>query len=158
MTMLGAASPSAKSAKEIISALAPPSEDRVKVEGEAAKPAPPLSERVTHLAVDLAPGVAGGVAGAYLWKRHRVLGFLAGHAVAANALPIVRNKDGERKAAVHMLGVEGAGVAGALVYKRSPAFGWVAGVAAGVAVSSMFSDSPLRQAYRAWRADYDKRK
>ncbi len=160
MTVLGAASPSAKSASEIIQALVPPKRTgEPAVEGAPApKPEVALSERATHLAVDLAPGVAGGLAGAYAWKKHRVLGFLAGHAVASNVMPIVRNKDGERKDALHMLGVEGSGVVGALMNKRSPALGWVVGTAVGIAASSVFSDSPIRKHYREWRAEYDKKK
>lgn len=162
MTVLGAASPTAKSAKDILEALVPPKRvEAPVVEGESAPPAKPevaLSERVTHLAVDLAPGVIGGAVGAYAWKQHRVLGFLAGHAVAANALPILRNRDGERKDAIHMLGVESSGVVGALVHKRSPALGWVLGTVGGAVVSSMFSDSPIRKHYREWRSEYDKRK
>ena len=148
--ILGDASPTARSGKrvaEIVAALAPPT--RAEGEGEpgtAIVKAETKSEPVGPMSLQLVPGAIGGVVGAVAWKQHRVLGFLAGHAVAANAIPIVRGYGDERKRALYQLGIEGAGIGGALMLKKymHPAFGWAVGILGGVAVSAFIPGSPDR--------------
>lgn len=144
--VMGHVSPSAKSvtkAADIVAALAPPKQDLPKALAKKEPPKPSAGQLVSSLL----PGVAGGAAGAYLWKKHRVLGFLAGHAVGSTAYPIYRGRGDERKRALYQLGVEGAGVAGALYYKKHPVVGWLGGVVAGSLVSALMPDSPLREMY-----------
>lgn len=156
--VLGSVSASAKSAAhaaEIVAALAPPpvkldvagGEDTAHAAMVAAKPAP--SSSVVGSAFALAPGLIGGGVGAYAWKEHRVLGFLAGHAIAQNARPILRGSDAERRNAYCLLGVEGAGIAGAMLLKKymHPVFGWMLGTLAGVAASSFVPGSPVNNEY-----------
>lgn len=62
------------------------------------------------------PAVGGGAVGAYFWKKHRLLGFLAGMAVGDVAMPLFNGSSDERKSALKRVGVEGAAVVGSLYF------------------------------------------
>jgi hypothetical protein len=135
-------------AADIVAALTPPAATA----GAALAPVsgPSLTSKVTQFA----PGVGGALAGAYVWKRHRILGLLAGHAVVNSAWDFYR---GDRKRAVCNAIVEGAGVLGALnsrkipVIKGGPITGYVAGVLLGAVATYFVEGSPVRQAVANFR-------
>ena len=143
---LGKVSPSftgAKRVKDVLAALVPPSHTAVAADagaGSAMVKAEP-KKSVTKIALELAPGIAGGVVLATAWKSHRVLGFLIGHAAASAVYPLLSGDAAEKKRALCQLGVEGSGVAGALLTRRHPALGWLAGIAAGSAVTAFIPGS-----------------
>lgn len=85
------------------------------------------------------PGVVTGAAGAYMWKKHRVLGFLMGDAIGARAYQIYRGDN--RKGAVADIAAAGAGVAGSLYWKKHPVLGWIGGSLAGAVVTSFVEGS-----------------
>jgi hypothetical protein len=167
--ILGDASPTVRSGQrvaEIVAALAPPvrSDD---VDGDT-PPAPattalvkiePKSEPIGPL-MPFVPGLIGGAVGAVAWKKHRVLGFLAGHAVAASAIPIARGYGDERRRALFQLGIEGAGIGGALLLKKhanlNPALGWAVGILGGVAVTALIPGSPANEGVKQIRANAKK--
>ena len=131
----------------IVSALTPPSINGV----AAAKPAPSVMEKVKPFV----PGAAGAAVGAYVWKKHRILGVLAGHAVANSAFEFYQ---GKRKEAVCDLVVEGAGVLGSLynkkipfVKKGGPIAGYVAGLVAGCVATYFVDGSPVKNAVANFR-------
>lgn len=147
--LLGNISPTAQGARraaDIVAALAPPDENKTalvkKEQTTAAKSA----------ALSMVPGVVGAGVGALVWGEHRVLGALAGHAVASNALPLLRG-GAARKRALCRLAVEGAGVVGALVFEKHPVIGWVAGIAAGVAVTAFVDGSPTRELWNKLQSE-----
>ena len=139
-TIMGAAR-----AADVVAALAPPPA----AEGTTAmvkkeEPAPTMTQAV----VGVTPGVLGAVAGAFMWRKHWVLGGLAGHALASNAMPMWRGGK-ERKRAFYNLAVEGTGIAGALYFKKHPVVGWLGGILAGSVATSFFSDSPAAESRKA---------
>lgn len=145
----------AKRVADIVSALTPPPHTQASsdfVAGDDA-PAAPASAAVVKVeqkpsvdkvAFALAPGFVGAGIGALVWKQHRVLGALVGHAVGDNVYSLVRAEGFERRQAICQLGVEGAGIVGALVWKNHPIFGWLLGVGAGAA-ASMIPGSPINK-------------
>ena len=164
--ILGASSPTARSGQrvaEIVAALAPPT--RTEGDGDSAAPATtalvkvePKHEPIGPMAMPLVPGIIGGAIGAVAWKKHRVLGFLAGHAIAANALPIARGYGDERKRALYQLGIESAGIGGAFLLKKhmNPALGWAVGILGGVAVTAFIPGSPANEGVKQIRANAKK--
>lgn len=149
--VLGDATPTATGARQvadIVAAMAPPPP------GAAGTVAmrPASSASAGRIAMALAPGVAAGTAGAVIWKKHRVLGFLAGHAVGQSGYQFIRG--GDKKKAICNLAVEGAGVVGALkLFKgRKPVYGWLAGVLGGAVVTAFVPGSPANEAYRRLRS------
>lgn len=145
MESLGEISSSAKSAHHaanIVKAMTPPDQA---IEGAAAA-SPETKPSVSKSMLGLAPGLAGGGAGALAWKKHRVLGFLGGHALGSNVYPIFRGSAQERKSALCRLGIEGSGVAGALMLKKKmhPVLGWLVGIVAGTAVTAFVPNSPVK--------------
>ena len=129
----------AKRAADIVAALAPPApSSSALVKNEAP------NESAKSLAFKWAPGIAAAGVGALMWKRHRFLGAVVGHAVASTALPIYRG-GAERKQALCQLGVEGAAVAGSLMLPKHPIVGFVAGSLAGAAVTAFIPGSPTNQ-------------
>lgn len=130
----------AQRVKDIFAALAPPPAPIGDTTAMTVASVPAGHPTLARAIGPIVPGVAGGAVGAFMWKKHRVLGFLAGHAVGANALGIVRGGV-ERRDALCQLGVEGAGVIGALKFRRHPVFGWVLGVAAGTIATSFVPGS-----------------
>lgn len=148
MEQLGEISSSAKTAKQaadIVAAMAPPPVDSIQGAGDTVAVTKPAesSPSVGKSIAGLAPGVAGGALGAVVWKKHRVLGFLAGHAVGANAKALY---SGDRTGAMCRVAIEGSGVAGALLLKKRmhPVFGWMLGVAAGAVATSFVKNSPMK--------------
>lgn len=161
MDTVAAVSPSGKGVKnvsDIVAALVPPVLGAEPAASTALVPASPAaapqksaSQKAAAAAVAMAPGVAAGAAGAFLWRKHPVLGFLVGHAVGQNAMPIYRGGDG-RKDALVMLGIETAGIAGSLFMKKSPVVGYFLGVGGAAAASAAIPNSPIRKRYEAWQA------
>lgn len=76
--------------------------------------------------------LAGAVAGAVLWKQHRVLGFLAGGSAVGGAISLVRGRVGS--AALTMVPTA-AGVAASLYWPKHPALGFILGHVGGSAVT-----------------------
>lgn len=158
--ILGAVSPTARGAGrayDIVAALSPPA----KPEGDSTALARVVPKEEPHespwrVALGLAPGLVGGAVGAFVWKRHRVLGFLTGHALSSNALPIFHGGM-ERTEALHRLGIEGAGVGGALLGGAHPVWGWFAGTAVGLAASAMLPGSPVKGAWERAKAEWNKK-
>ncbi len=147
-TILGY-SPTASSgrrAADFIAALAPP---------PAGAAAVVKSDSMIHPKVKLAglaliPSVVGAAAGAYVWKKHRILGGIAGMSVAPNVLRLI--KSGERVKALCSIGATGVGVMGSLKWKRHPILGFVAGEVVGLVASAFVPGSDMNDAYHAWRA------
>jgi len=148
----------AKRASDLVAALMPPPAP-THVHGDAAPgaaaaaivPAAPAAVTKTgpslgHAAIAFAPTLVGGAAGALAWKKHRVLGFLAGQSLAYNGAALLKGDAEQRKEAMYQVAVEGSGIAGALYLKKymHPALGWFAGILAGTAVTSMLPGSPAR--------------
>lgn len=161
--VLGSASHSfhgAKRATEIVAALAPPPRSDLTIGAAAAVAKKDDSDSAGKIALELTPGVVAGAAGAFAWKSHRVLGFLAGHAIGASAVPFLRNEGNDRRAALCQLGVEGAGVAGALYFGRKSTpkaiLGWVGGLIAGAVATSFVQGSPMNVAYNKAKASEEK--
>lgn len=73
--------------------------------------------------------VAGGAAGAFLWKKHRVLGGAFGLVVGRNAKALM--EPAQRKAALIDIGSTGVGVLAAKHFKRHPILAFLAGVIGG---------------------------
>lgn len=139
--MLGAVSPSVRGGSQVadmIAALAPPP---APVQGSSPPARTNSSASIGSTAMKFAPGAAGGVLGAMIWRDRPVLGFLVGHAIGGTALPFYR---GDRTSALCQLALEGAGIAGAMYYKRSPVIGWAAGFALGALVTSFVPGSPIK--------------
>lgn len=150
--ILGYASPTTRGAvraKDVVAALAPPPRSSLSlVKSDAAA----QTSATEHVKAWI-PGLAGGAVGAYMWKRHRVLGFLAGHAVGSNATKLYK---GDRKSALCDLAVEGAAILGALNYKKlplikhlsktvGPVAGFAGGLAAGLVATSFVDGSPASE-------------
>lgn len=164
--ILGESSPTIRSGKrvaEIVAALAPPT--RAEGDGEpsstpgaAIVKVEPKGEPIGPMVAPFVPGFIGGAVGAVTWKEHRVLGFLAGHAIAANAIPITRGYGDERRRALYQLGIEGAGIGGALLLKKHmhPVFGWAVGILGGVAVTALIQGSPANEGFKKIRANANK--
>lgn len=139
MDIITGASPTARGAAraaDIVAALAPPAKSSA-----VATSAAHSSESFTGKLVRFVPGVAGAGVGFFAWKKHRVLGALAGHAVVGSAYEFYK---GDRTKAVCDLAVEGAGVAGALWYKKRPWAGWLGGVLAGAVATYFVPGSPIK--------------
>lgn len=102
---------------------------------------PPLYKTVV-------PGAALGVAGAVLWKKHRVLGFLLGDAVGVNAARLWRGHGDDRVRALCNMGTAGVAAASSLMMPKHPFYGWVLGFAVGTVASAFI---PGSNAYRVFR-------
>lgn len=104
------------SAKEILGMMT------VEVVGNPGEEA--LQKYVTH---SMLPGIAGGIAGASVWKKHRVLGAIAGYTSASVAYPVAAGTPSERIRAICFAGAKASGVAGALIWKKHPVWGYIFG-------------------------------
>lgn len=78
---------------------------------------------------DTAGTALGAVAGAIVWKEHRVLGLVAGASVGRN-LPALLKPELRRLATVN-LGVTGTAVLGSLALKGHPVVGFLGGALIG---------------------------
>lgn len=96
----------------------------------------------------LLPGGVIGVAGAMGWKKHRVLGFLAGESLGQNTYRLYRGQGGDRVRALTNMGMTGAAVAGSLLWKKHPFWGFVAGLAAGTVATSFVPGSNAHRVFR----------
>ena len=135
----------AKKAADIVAALAPPSSKSTAMVAAG-------GSSLVGEAKKMAPGLAGAGVGYFAWKKHPVLGILAGHAVGSNAMELAT---GDRKKALCNLAVEGAGIYGALKYGKGrtgrSVLGYVAGAVAGAVATYFVPGSPARDAYDKWR-------
>jgi len=96
---------------------------------------------VAYLKYSVAPALAASIAGAVLWKKHRVLGFLAGGTLGASVYPIAKGGD-MRKAALAGAGISAVSIGGALAWKNHPILGYLAGgFVANVAAKSIAPSS-----------------
>lgn len=149
---VGNVSPSVNTAShvaDIVQAMTPPPKDET---GTAIVPITSAKKKSpTEMAMKIAPGIVAGAVGAYAWKEHRLLGFLAGHALGSVAVPLYK---GQRTKPLARLGVEAAGIAGALLYKRHPVAGWVLGVASGLVVASFIPGSPIRDEFNKLKENF----
>lgn len=75
--------------------------------------------------------LAGGGVGAYFWKRHRVLGFVAGSA-AGSSIPCLLKKDW--RGAADVLIPDAAAIGGSLAWKKHPILGFIGGLVVGSVV------------------------
>jgi hypothetical protein len=90
------------------------------------------------------PGLVVGTVGAVAWKKHRVLGFLAGDALGMNAYDIAKGSKTERISAVCNLGVTGAAVAASLNWHKHPFWGYVLGsIGASIVTSFVPGNRPM---------------
>ena len=95
---------------------------------------------------------AGTVAGALVWKKHRVLGALAGGRVGSTAVVVGAGTPSERNLALIHLGVvESASVMGSLLWKKHPALGYIAGLLA-ASVPVWVATKALKEKARQERA------
>lgn len=93
----------------------------------------------------LVPGIASGVVGYTVWKKHPVLGFFSGESLGQNAYRVYRGQGDDRTRAICNMGTMGAGIVGSLMWKKHPFYGFCAGFAlASVAASYV----PGSNAYR----------
>lgn len=77
----------------------------------------------------IVPGAAVGVAGFFAWKKHPVLGFLAGDAIGLNGARLIRNGADDWKTAACNLGLAASGIVTAVAFEKKlhPFFGWWVG-------------------------------
>lgn len=83
------------------------------------------AEEKKHLAIMMGAGTAAAIGGAVLWKKHRVLGFLAG-ATAGSSVPCLLNEK-YRTQAISNIGTQAASVGGSLMWKKHPVLGYILG-------------------------------
>jgi hypothetical protein len=96
----------------------------------SAPPAAPAKNPPKQWFVESAlPGLAGAIAGAFLWEDHRVLGFFGGGALGANVMPIVKGTNGlyDRRTALCAVGAVGVGVGASLGWRKHPVLGYLGG-------------------------------
>lgn len=133
---------------DIVAALTPPPSDGTTAIAKAE--APPSTSRAV---LSIVPGAIGAGAGALLWSRHRVLGAVAGHAVATTAVPILRGGP-DRRRALCQLGVEGAAIAGSLLWDEHPVLGFGLGALGGVVATAFVPGSAANDLWKrvqGWR-------
>lgn len=101
-------------------------------------------EPITKKLVKFVPHVVGAGVGYMVWKKHPILGALAGHALVNSGYEYYK---GDKKTALCELAVEAAGVMGALKLfgGRSPVKGWLVGVVAAAAATYFVDDSPVKK-------------
>lgn len=148
--MLGYASPTARNvvrAKDIVAALAPPQRSLALVKDQPAVPPP------ATIAVSMIPSAIGAVVGFSMWKKHRVLGVIAGAGIAEEGYRFVK---GDRKTALCNLAVEGAGIFGALQFKSTMGriLGFVGGSALGAVATSFVDGSPASKVKAKLKKDW----
>lgn len=107
--------------------------------------APPKPSFTKEL-VKFAPRLGGAAAGAYVWKKHRILGAVIGNAFGQAGYEFYK---GNKTAALCELVVDGAAVFGALKYKggKSPLVGFVGGLLAGSIATYFVPGSPAKDEF-----------
>lgn len=85
--------------------------------------------------------LVGAVAGALLWRKHRVLGFFTGASAGYN-IPLLAKVD-RRRAALCNLGITSAGVLGSFTVKEHPVVGFVLGWMGGGVLSYAAGCNPI---------------
>jgi hypothetical protein len=137
--IFGAASPMSAGAKhvaDIVAALTPPMGD-IRVLGDGTSMPAPKRDRSATVATalgGLVPTAVGGGVGYTMWKKHKVLGFLAGSAAANIAWDNLRH--GEYKKAAVSAAVTGAAVLGSLKMKKHPVLGFIGAMVVGTIVAA----------------------
>lgn len=98
---------------------------------------------------DLAFSVLGGLGGAMLWKKHRVLGFLGGVAVGSSVEPMMRGAGSDRSDVAYRLGIVGAGVGTALYFggksNTGRAVGYAGGALGATLLTAYANGSPMNR-------------
>lgn len=92
----------------------------------------------------LLPGAVGAAVGAVVWSDHRVLGAVAGHALAVTAPGLLKGGH-PRRTAVFRLGVEASAITGALLWPEHPVLGFGAGLGVATLVSALIGRSPANE-------------
>ena len=82
------------------------------------------------------PGLVAAGAGAFLWKKHRVLGALGGFALGAAVSPVAKDED--RTKVLCGVGATGLGIFASLKWKKHPVLGYIGGAIAGTVLSIPF--------------------
>lgn len=150
--IFGSTAKTARHAADIVAAMAPPARPAANPDAEALVPAAhEATPSVGKSLKAMAPGLAGAAAGALLWKKHRVLGLLAGHALASNAVPLYKSSGKERTTILCRLATEGAGIGGALLWKDHRILGWIGGMLTGFVASSFVSGTPMNDEIQAFK-------
>ena len=103
------------------------------------------------LAKTIVPGAAAGVIGSLLWKKHMVLGFLAGDAIGLNAFRIFRDHGDDRVRAATNLGLGASGIIGSLMWQKHPVWGWLIGHMIGAVATSFVPGSNAARLVDNWR-------
>ena len=103
------------------------------------------------LAKTIVPGAAAGVVGAFLWKKHPVLGFLAGDAIGLNAVRIIRGHGDDRRRAATNMALGASGIIGSLMWQRRPVWGWFVGHLVGAVATSFVPGSNAYNLVQNWR-------
>lgn len=79
-------------------------------------------------------GWLGGLAaGAFLWKKHRVLGAFAGSQVGSSIYPLIKGDTRDRIGVAFGFGREVLACASSLHFKKHPVWGYIGGSAIGFA-------------------------
>jgi hypothetical protein len=105
---------------------------------------PSRDVRNDHAVADLGIGFLAGVGGSRAWKKHRWLGFVAGHSIGGNIYSLVRGRDDERREAISSLGIGAALISGSLAWKKQPFWGGVLGAIAGTFINEKFIKGKAR--------------
>jgi hypothetical protein len=133
--VLGEVSPAGSAAAksyDLVAALVPPET------GVALQKTPESDGKSTmEIVKSLVVPAVGAVVGYTMWKKHPVLGALAGLGVAQTAYGWYKGED--HKELLSGLAVDAVGIVAALKYKRQPALAYVGGVAAATVASSFVS-------------------
>lgn len=137
--ILGAAelAPSTRAGKNLAQAMIPPDTKSLTKKEDSTSAQSSIDYK--SAAIAMIPGVVVGGVGAFVWKKHPVLGFLAGHALGSvgyGAYKKVPKTD-----LLCDLAIEGAAIAGALAWKKHPIGGWLAGAVAATTATAFVPDS-----------------
>jgi hypothetical protein len=108
---------------------------------------------VTSVAKEMIPWAVGAAGGGYYWKKHRVLGALAGGSVAENAYDLVRGNRTAVQAATSVAATA-AGVYGSMKYRKHPVLGFLGGEVLASVALSLVPGSMQKTAYEDWKAKH----
>lgn len=103
-----------------------------------------------------AASIAGAIAGAVLWKQHRVLGLFSGGTAAAVASSLALSKGKDWPDAVQRLGTTAGSVGGSLMWPRHPILGFLAGGLVTGAATCFVPGTSSMKAIEAMRKDEKK--
>ena len=118
----------------------------------AGKPTAPVVASKADLQKHYLVALAGAVGGALVWKKHRVLGFLAGGTVGDVGYRVWRNEGDDRKDAAYMAAAQAVAVGASLNFKKNPALAYVGGMAVAQGASYFIPGSPAKRYVAAMQA------